>query len=294
MLSNKLFNPIRVLRPSDFAKALSTLPSISETSEALEYVGETERKLVTTIPLASLEEEPRKAPKLDRNGNLWLTYSIVGPERSDVVNRLLYATYHPDEPLTNHLGLYKGPSSIPDADRLVQQILPRHLSLFAYDSNGNVLGVCVNNAYYRAEFEQDLEDGLDQVIDPNFKPILAIYHELRMKNKHIYDELKTEKFFSIRMVGVDPKVRGRGVATDLIRRSHLLAGCLGFTGIKTETTGSISQKAFSRVGMLKTNSINYGDFEFEGRKVFESMNPPDTELAFMKKKFFQSCLKHIM
>ena len=91
----------------------------------------------------------------------------------------------------------------------------------------------MNNAYYRAEFEQDLEDvgfgfnllelnffcqGLDQVIDPNFKPILAIYHELRMKNKHIYDELKTEKFFSIRMVGVDPKVRGRGVATDLIRR----------------------------------------------------------------------------
>ena len=86
---------------------------------------------------------------------------------------MLYATYHPDEPLTNHLGLYKGPSSIPDADRLVQQILPRHLSLwvadigsyfelilpcrFAYDSNGNVLGVCVNNAYYRAEFEQDLE-----------------------------------------------------------------------------------------------------------------------------------------
>ena len=94
--------------------------------------------------------------------------------------------------------------------------------------------------------------GLDQVIDPNYKPVLAIYHQLRMANKHIYEELKTEKFFSMRMVGVDPRLRGRGVATDLIRRSHLLAGCLGFTGIKTETTGSFSQKAFLNVGMLKT------------------------------------------
>ena len=106
------------------------------------------------------------------------------------------------------------------------------------------------------------------MIDPSYKPMLAMYHQLRMNNKHIYDELKTEKFFSIRMVGIDPKMRGRGVATDLIRRliylvfslkwknvvqrSILLAGCLGFSGIKTETTGEISKKAFTTVGMLKT------------------------------------------
>jgi len=225
---------------------------------------------------------------------MWLTYSIVGPERSDIVNKLLYATYHPDEPITKHLGLYKGPNSIPDADRMVQQILPRHLSLFAYDSNGEVIGVCVNNAYFRSEFVQDLENGLEQVVDPSYKPMLAIHHELRMKNMHIYDELKTEKFFSIRMVGVDPRTRGMGVATDLIRRSILLAGCLGFSGIKTEATGRFSQKAFSTIGMLQTNSIKYSDFEFEGKKVFEGMDPRHTELAFMKKKFFQSCLKHIM
>ena len=42
------------------------------------------------------------------------------------------------------------------------------------------------------------------------------------------------------------------------------------------------------------SSIKYSDFEFEGKKVFEGMDPKHTELAFMKKKFFQSCLKHIM
>jgi len=278
---------------SGLPRLLSTQTSASEAREALEHVGEEEAKKD-----ASTQPEPAgkklAPPKLDRNRNMWLTYSIVGPERSDIVNKLLYATYHPDEPITKHLGLYKGPNSIPDADRMVQQILPRHLSLFAYDSNGEVIGVCVNNAYFRSEFVQDLENGLEQVVDPSYKPMLAIHHELRMKNMHIYDELKTEKFFSIRMVGVDPRTRGMGVATDLIRRSILLAGCLGFSGIKTEATGRFSQKAFSTIGMLQTNSIKYSDFEFEGKKVFEGMDPRHTELAFMKKKFFQSCLKHIM
>jgi len=276
-----------------FCRALSSLPSVKECTEALNYTNEMEKKKRAEEEFC--DQEPiGTPPKLDRNGNLWLTYSIVGPDKLDIVNSLLYATFHPDEPLTKHLGLYKGLNSIPDADRIVQRILPRNLSLFAYDSNGRVVGVCVNNAYFKTEFEQDLENGLDQVIDPNYKPVLAIYHQLRMANKHIYEELKTEKFFSIRMVGVDPRLRGRGVATDLIRRSHLLAGCLGFTGIKTETTGSFSQKAFLNVGMLKTSSIEYKDFEFEGRKVFKGMSAPDTEITFLKKKFFQSCLKHIM
>ena len=43
-----------------------------------------------------------------------------------------------------------------------------------------------------------------------------------------------------------------------------------------------------------SSSIKYADFEFEGKKVFEGMDPQDIEIAFMKKKFFQNCLKHIM
>jgi len=297
MLARKVLECVRgASHPSISAlprRLLSTQPSVSEAKEALEHVAEEERKMDASSQAAPAEKK-LPPPKLDRNRNMFLTYSIVGPERSDIVNNLLYATYHPDEPITKHLGLYKGPNSIPDADRMVQQILPRHLSLFAYDSNGEVIGVCVNNAYFRSEFVQDLENGLEQVVDPSYKPMLAIHHELRMRNMHIYDELKTEKFFSIRMVGVDPRTRGMGVATDLIRRSILLAGCLGFSGIKTEATGRFSQKAFATIGMLQTNSIKYSEFEFEGKKVFEGMDPKHTELAFMKKKFFQSCLKHIM
>merc|ERR1711997_297617 len=106
----------------------------------------------------------------------------------------------------------------------------------------------------------------------------------RQQNKYIYDELQTDKFFSIRM----------GVATELIRRSILFAGCLGFQGIKTEATGNFPKFAFSTVGLLPTNSIKYEDFEFEGKKVFSGMGVENPEITFMRKKFFQSSLNYII
>ena len=42
------------------------------------------------------------------------------------------------------------------------------------------------------------------------------------------------------------------------------------------------------------SSVAYEDFEFEGQKVFRNMAKQHPEITMMKKKFFQSCLKHIM
>ena len=87
------------------------------------------------------------------------------------------------------------------------------------------------------------------MIDQNYRPFLAVHRELRARNVQLFDELKTEKLFNISMVAVDPDMRGKGVATDLIRRSVLLAGTLGFSGIMTEATGSVSKRMFATVGM---------------------------------------------
>ena len=55
-------------------------------------------------------------------------------------------------------------------------------------------------------------------LDADYRPIMAIHHKLRQENIHIYDELAADKFFSIRMIGVENSQRGMGVATELIRR----------------------------------------------------------------------------
>merc|ERR1711971_1226508 len=69
--------------------------------------------------------------------------------------------------------------------------------------------------------DQTCEELLAECLDPAYRPIVAIHHQLRQQNKYIYEELQTDKFFSIRMVGVENSKRGMGVATELIRRSIL-------------------------------------------------------------------------
>ena len=86
-----------------------------------------------------------------------MTYSIAGIDKLETVNKLLYASYHPDEPITRHLDLFKGLNSIPDADSRVERTIRRNLSMLAYDKQGKVIGVCINNSYDRQDFLQLLE-----------------------------------------------------------------------------------------------------------------------------------------
>jgi hypothetical protein len=168
-------------------------------------------------------------------------------------------------------------------------------SRVAYDEAGRPVGASVNNDLHHEELESSLEEELEGIQDPRYRPIQAIHHQLRQQNTHIYEEIITDKLFDIGMIGVEVESRGQGIATNLIRRSILLAGCLGFRGIKAEATGSFGRGALATVGMHAANTIKYADFEFEGEKVFAGMaSGTNTEITFMKKKFFQSALKHIL
>jgi len=249
----------------------------SAAKEALEYIENEER--------------------LDRNRAVSkrLIYRVVGPADVDKVHGLLYCSYYPDEPITKHLGICQGPRSIPDADRLVENILDKNLSLLAEDSlTGEPVGVAVNNSCQISDLESDfLEEELQSIKDPKYKILRAIHHELRKKNSYLYDELGTGKLFSMGRVGVS--IKGQGIATDLIRRSVLLAGSLGYTGIKAEPTSKSARRTFRLVDMapgVKDSTIKYADFEYEGERVLEGI--PDEEITYLKKKFFQSALKHII
>jgi len=267
----------------------STAVSAKESEEALEHAGFVEQ----------LRMKEKEICRLDRNRgiNQQVMYRVVGMSDLEKVHHLLYASFHPDEPITRHLGLCKGLNSIPDADRMVEQILRKNLAVIAEDASGRPLGVSVNNACYGSDVTpSQLEMEMNEVKDPKYKPLVAIHHQLRLQNTHVYEEVGTDKFFSIRMVGVDPKQRGKGVATDLIRRSVLLAGSLGYVGIKTEATGNFSKRAFQTIGLMPTSSIKYSDFLYNDKPVLEGVvnYKGDTEIVYMKKKFFQSALRHIL
>ena len=57
------------------------------------------------------------------------SYCVVGPDDVEKANSLLYDTYHPDEPLHKHLGLTGDGRRIKDADKMVEEMIPKHLSM---------------------------------------------------------------------------------------------------------------------------------------------------------------------
>lgn len=239
----------------------------------------------------------RTAPqaRLDKKRNLLpsLRYEIVKPEKIEQALELLYATYHPDEPLTKHLGLCKGLHSMPDMDRVVSNTIQENLSLFALDHRGKVMGVCINGVSSLHDWTADVSSIADKFQDPTVRPLAAIRQEAHQKGVQIFDEMNTDRLFGIKMVATDPSLRGLGMSTDIIRRSILLAGCLGFEGLKAEVTAFYAQKAFETIGFNPVVEIRYSDFEYEGQRVFAGIEE-ESGLILYQKKFFQTCLTHIV
>ena len=69
-----------------------------------------------------------------------------------------------------------------------------------------------------------------------------------------------------------PKVRKRGLATDLINRCVQVAHCLGYKVCKTEATGEYSRKAFLKAGFKVVSECNYSEFSVNNKKVFENIS----------------------
>merc|ERR1712172_334708 len=152
---------------------------------------------LSTTSSSEAQEALKHVDRLDRNrdGTKRLNYAIVGPS----------------EPLTSHLGLCKGPNSIADMDKMVESILEKNLTLIAYDrGTGRPVGAAVNNSCLKEELGLSLEQELAEVEDKSFQPIQAIQHQLRHENGHIFEEIGTNKMFSIKMIGIGEEDRGQG------------------------------------------------------------------------------------
>ena len=58
-----------------------------------------------------------------------LNFAIVGASDKPLVNKLLYSSFIPEEPLINHLKLPLDPESLWDLDRLVGEKLEKNFTL---------------------------------------------------------------------------------------------------------------------------------------------------------------------
>ena len=124
----------------------------------------------------------KKAPEV--------TYQIARPHQLPQIQKLMYASFNKDEPMTRHLKLHQarlsfiqgnvlnlvmmqGAFSIPDIDGMVEHLVIEHnLSLMALDKDQTLMAVTLNGDFHRDEIDMPRQEVTNNISTefpmPNF------------------------------------------------------------------------------------------------------------------------------
>lgn len=94
----------------------------------------------------------------------------------------------------------------------------------------------MNGVAKRSDYEQSVEDFVSAFDDERVRELYAVIAVGVKRNMRIFDELG-ETLFDMKLLTVDPAMRGRGIAHGLVSKSAELAALMGFKGAKIECTG---------------------------------------------------------
>lgn len=103
-----------------------------------------------------------------------------------------------------------------------------------------IAGVCLNGIVRPGELERGLAK-LAENPDQRFSKIFRLLYEENIK-LDLFRRYGTEQIFELRILSVDGRFRGRGIAKQLLKQSQQLAAAEGFRVLKGEATGLFSQK----------------------------------------------------
>ena len=212
---------------------------------------------------------------------------MVKPAQIPMVQMLMYDSGYPREPMVKHLGLCKGLYSIPDADRIMENlILTNNMSILAIDKSLNIpLGVAINGEFSLKDVQEDNLD-LKKIRDltyPDFGPVFTIRSQVDSLGKSIFQEYECDTIFMTKFLMVKPEMSMQGLATGLLSRAVQQASALGYKGIMTVVSHNGFKKAAMDNGMKVVGEIKFDEFIYKGEKVFAGIQD-HSSCAFMAMK----------
>jgi ribosomal protein S18 acetylase RimI-like enzyme len=191
-------------------------------------------------------------------------YSLIEPEDVDEMALLLAEAFSKYEPMARVSGYSE--RELADFVKLFGPLATREqLTPIARDmASGRMMG-----AFLSEDFASSAPEGFDQLSD-RFRPTLTMLARLDDE----YREGKVivpGRYLHLFMIGVDHAFTGRDVG------QNLLACCLenairrGYVMAVTEATGTVSQSIFRKAGFTERLRVEYKEYVFEGRRVFEGI-----------------------
>lgn len=196
--------------------------------------------------------------------NIIMEYVIIPPNRYDDVIEHLKHNFFADEPLNASIKLCESGEGHAELEKHSLKTLQDGLSVMAVTSDDEVIyfcrkssyflwilfriflqfsiqsdnfvflplsynqiaGVCLNGILQKGDIETSLAN-LHLKDDEKFRKIFTLLYTENLKND-LFEKYHIDKIFEIRILSVDSKFRGHGVAGSLMLKSKLVAEENGF------------------------------------------------------------------
>jgi ribosomal protein S18 acetylase RimI-like enzyme len=167
------------------------------------------------------------------------------------------------EPMASAVGLSK--ENIQTIVRLFgPKAAAEKVTIVARSSTGMIVG-----ALLAQDFATPPPDGMDR-IPAAFNPIGALLDGLDESYRQT-KKIRSGEFLHLFMLGVPEAFAGKKIGQALVAECLMNGRQRGYRMAVTEATGSTSQHIFRSLGFQERFARNYADFEFEGRRVFASI-----------------------
>ncbi|XP_034941736.1 uncharacterized protein AANATL7 [Chelonus insularis] len=191
----------------------------------------------------------------------------------EVIEHLRF-NFFADEPLNCAVGLCRKGESHFELENHCLATLKQGYSRMLVTDDGTIGGLVLNGILKKGEREEAFRR-LEKVDDEKFKTIFGLLHTLNSA-VNLFTTHCTDELFECRILSVDEKFRGQGLANTLLSDTIEVAKKAGFKVIKADATGIYSQKVFEKHGFQTEFRIPYSEIDEKLRP-----KPPHKELKLM-------------
>lgn len=109
---------------------------------------------------------------------------------------------------------------------LLLSLLYFYIMLFSLCLIIQIAGIALNGIVTKSSKQCKFED-IQQLKDEKFKKILSLLYSINSK-VNFFKEFDVDELFEVRILSVNPKFRGQGIAKHLLQQSEAIARENGF------------------------------------------------------------------
>lgn len=126
-------------------------------------------------------------------------------------------------------------------------------------STGEIAGVALNGVCRPGDVEKELEE-MEHIDNKQYHLIFGLLFQTN-KEIDLFTKYCVDAVFELRILSVNGKYRGQGIAKELFQRSELIAEEYGFKLMKVDATSKFSQRCAENLGMKTEKAIRYEDIK---------------------------------